>query len=399
MHGTLSEIDIKSILQLVEFGQRTGQLYIEPASTRESRILSGGLPLSDRSSGSWFVFFIGGQIAYAAGRDPNGLERLRDYLHRYRAEDSLKEISASCQPTPQATMEYAALWQLIERHALSPAQGRSILYHLVGEALFDLLSLHEGTFVFESAPPITPQLGSLKVTPLVAKTVKQIQHWKQFHPHLRDPEQCPVVTDEENLRASMTEKAYRSLTRACNGKTTLRQWSRYLNRDLLLIARAIYPYLQRGWVQLRDKTSIQSRPVASKDSTPPRSQIFCIDDDITICRSVERILGERGYVVKTAINPIAALPQLFECSPAIVFCDIAMPGIDGYEVCAMLRATQVFRQTPIIMLTGIEGFTDRVRARMVGATDYLTKPFGERELFVLLEKYSGLPYPPQASPS
>jgi twitching motility two-component system response regulator PilG len=66
-----------------------------------------------------------------------------------------------------------------------------------------------------------------------------------------------------------------------------------------------------------------------------------------------------------------------------------MPELDGYEICAMLRKSTAFRQTPIIMLTGKDGFIDRVRARMVGSTDYLTKPFGESELLMLMEKYIG----------
>jgi twitching motility two-component system response regulator PilG len=77
----------------------------------------------------------------------------------------------------------------------------------------------------------------------------------------------------------------------------------------------------------------------------------------------------------------------------LILCDIAMPDLDGYEVCAMLRTSTVFRQTPIVMLTGKDGFIDRVKARMAGATDYLTKPFGEQELLMLVEKYVGLGYP------
>jgi twitching motility two-component system response regulator PilG len=66
-----------------------------------------------------------------------------------------------------------------------------------------------------------------------------------------------------------------------------------------------------------------------------------------------------------------------------------MPHLEGYELCGMLRQSTAFRQTPIIMLTGKDGFIDRVRARMVGATDYLTKPFGANELLMLLERYIG----------
>lgn len=392
MQGTLSEIDIGSILQLLEFGQRTGQLYVEAAP--EGPLGGSNTGSGDRPA-SWFAFFTGGRIAYATGREPNSLGRLRDYLHRYRAEDSLKG-SAGLRPATLATTEYAALWEAIERHTLTPAQGRSVLYHLIGESLFDLFGLHQGVFVFESAPAIAPQLGNLKIAPMVAKTVKQVQQWKQFHPHLRDPSQCPVITDRDKLQAAMSEKSFRSLTRACNGKTTLRQWSRYLNRDLIVVARAIYPYVQRGWVQLRDSPS--TAPVAPNGDSnntygSGKPRIFCIDDDFTICRSLEGFLKARDLDVTTAIDPIAALPLLFQDLPEAIFCDISMPGLDGYEVCAMLRATHTFRQTPIIMLTGKEGFIDRVRARMVGATDYLTKPFGEQELLVLIEKYLGIPCP------
>ena len=388
MQGTLSEIDIGSILQLLELGQRTGQLYVE--ATSENALRNGHLSQTDGDRpASWFVFFTGGRITYATGRKPNSLERLRDYLNRYRAEDSLKGLMSE-QPAMLATTEYVALWQLIKRHTLSPAQGRSILHHLIGESLFELLSLHHGVFVVESAPSIAPQLGNLEITPLVAKIGKQVQQWKQFHPHLRDPTQCPVLVDTESLKVAMSETAYRSLARACSGATTLRQWSRYLNRDLIEIGRAIYPYLQRGWVQLRDCPNSPA-PLERSERASSAPHIFCLDDDTTICRSIERILKARDFDITTAIDPIAALPMLFQVTPDAIFCDISMPGLDGYEICAMLRATHLFRQVPIIMLTGKEGFIDRARARMVGATDYLTKPFGEQELFVLIEKYLGLP--------
>ncbi|MGL5509494.1 MAG: response regulator, partial [Microcoleaceae cyanobacterium] len=84
-----------------------------------------------------------------------------------------------------------------------------------------------------------------------------------------------------------------------------------------------------------------------------------------------------------------ALGQVFQWQPDLILCDIAMPSLDGYEVCSMLRNSTRFRQTPIIMLTGIDGFIDRLKARIIGATDYLTKPFGESELLMLIEKNIG----------
>lgn len=117
--------------------------------------------------------------------------------------------------------------------------------------------------------------------------------------------------------------------------------------------------------------------------------MVCIDDDITTGKTLEYILKQKGYEVCAINNPLRALSLVFDIRPDLILCDIAMPELEGYEICAMLRHSTAFRQTPIIMLTGMDGFIDRVRARMVGATDYLTKPFGENELLMLLEKYIG----------
>jgi twitching motility two-component system response regulator PilG len=111
---------------------------------------------------------------------------------------------------------------------------------------------------------------------------------------------------------------------------------------------------------------------------------------MAIGKTVEYILQAKGYEVTTIVNSLQALTLVFQTKPDLILCDLAMPELDGYEICGMLRKSTAFRQTPIIMLTGKDGFIDRVRARMVGSTDYLTKPFGESELLMLLEKYIGL---------
>lgn len=95
----------------------------------------------------------------------------------------------------------------------------------------------------------------------------------------------------------------------------------------------------------------------------------------------------QGYEAIAITNPLEALSLVFQFQPDLIFCDIAMPQLNGYEICAMLRHSQSFRNIPIIMLTAKEGFFDRIRATMAGATDYLTKPFGHTELVILVEKY------------
>ena len=190
MQGNLSEIDIRSILQLIELGQRTGLLFVE-AYTEE---------LLTRT---WFVFFLKGQIVYSQEANSN-VFRLRDYLRYYRINlqgeetppknDSDKSFSAP---------EYGYLWRLLEQDIINPTQARSIIHGLVHETLFDLLSLREGNFIFELDKPLTPQLTSLEIAPLVNKVFKQVQEWKLLYPYIQSPDQCPVLTDIERLRSSL----------------------------------------------------------------------------------------------------------------------------------------------------------------------------------------------------
>jgi twitching motility two-component system response regulator PilG len=127
-------------------------------------------------------------------------------------------------------------------------------------------------------------------------------------------------------------------------------------------------------------------------------RVVCIEDSATVRQVVEEILTLHGYEATSIGNPLRALSLVFQLKPDLILCDIAMPELDGYELCAMLRRSTAFRDTPIVMLTGKDGFIDRVRARMVGATDYLTKPFDEAELRMLIEKYVGTGQPNRLLP-
>jgi twitching motility two-component system response regulator PilG len=405
MQGKLSEIDIRSILQLIELGQRTGELFVEapmPLASRSTlgRLASGGeMRLPRPPEKHWFVFFVSGQIVYAADAEAN-LQRLTDYLWRYRVERPLDRLSVPAIASINAP-EYGYLWALLENHLLTPAQGRSIIQGMICETLFDVLSLHQGSFIFELGPPLSPQLGSLEIAPLLARIVKQVQEWKQFHPWIQSPDQCPLIVDRPTLQATLTPATFRLIDQYANGKVSIRQIARHLGRDILTVARAIYPYVQRGMIQL----TFQPNQVELAMALAPASdgaheagtigvatqpiQVVCIDDSSTVRSTVEEILNQAGYLATTIGNPIEALSLVFQIKPDIILCDIAMPELDGYEICAMLRRSTAFRQTPIVMLTGKDGFIDRVKAKMVGATDYLTKPFGGGELLMVVERYVG----------
>ena len=397
MQGHLHEIDIRSILQLVEVGQRTGQLCVEAYASSASRQEQF---VSSTPSLSWFVFFLNGQIIYAT-QSEIGLDRLLDHLKRYHLNlDPTTLVSPS--GLSVHAPEYGLLWALLERHLLTPAQGRTIIRSLIYETLFDLLGLHQGAFMFEMGSPLSPQLSTLEISPMLLKIVKQIQEWKQFHPLIQSPDQCLLQGDEElaaDVAATLLhDEMSQILGQWLDGHHSLRRIARYLHRDILCVTQALYPYIQKGLIQIsppapRDQQSGMPTPFPPPDFSKRPPRIVCIDDSLSLRESVESCLGGQGYEVTSLANPLKALGLVFQLKPNLILCDIAMPELEGYEICAMLRHSSLFRQIPIIMLTGKEGFIDRVRARMVGATDYLTKPFNDQELLMLVEKYVGVGHP------
>lgn len=392
MQGNLDEIDIRSLLQLIELGQRTGELLVRADSFHHGKKLSGDEVIRHQyhyncKQQSWFVFFLNGQIIYCQEGD-SSLSGINEYLRHYRVEMRLEDMQMASLGSLHAA-EYGYLWVLLERNIISPQVGRNIIHSLVHETLFDLLSLHEGSFIFHQSSALTPQLTTLEIAPLVAKIAKQLQEWKQLYPHIQSPDQLPILTDTVESNASLSVETVNKLKHWADGKTSLRQLARYLNRDILTIAKAMYPYVQQGWLQLVYSNTCNlgnsQQNLAIEDNYRPR--IVCIDDTKTIGETVESILKPQGYEAIALTNPLEALSLVFQLQPDLILCDIAMPDLDGYEVCAMLRHATAFRLVPIIMLTGKDQFIDRVRARMVGATDYLTKPFGDTELLMLVEKY------------
>ncbi|MEF8714745.1 MAG: response regulator [Accumulibacter sp.] len=109
-------------------------------------------------------------------------------------------------------------------------------------------------------------------------------------------------------------------------------------------------------------------------------KVMVIDDSNTIRRSAEIFLVQAGCQVLLAEDGFDALAKVADHQPAVIFCDIVMPRLDGYQTCALIKKNQRFRTTPVIMLSSKDGLFDRARGRMVGSDHYLTKPFTKDSL-------------------
>ncbi|MBI5335689.1 MAG: response regulator [Burkholderiales bacterium] len=122
-------------------------------------------------------------------------------------------------------------------------------------------------------------------------------------------------------------------------------------------------------------------------------KVLVIDDSNTIRRSAEIFLKQGGYQVVLAEDGFDALSKISDHEPDLIFCDILMPRLDGYQTCAIIKRNPRFASVPVIMLSSKDGLFDKARGRMVGSEDYLTKPFTKEQLLQAVQQHRDAHHP------
>ena len=135
--------------------------------------------------------------------------------------------------------------------------------------------------------------------------------------------------------------------------------------------------------QLSSEAESTETPVA-----PKKLRVLVVDDSATIRRSAETMLANEGCEVITAENGFEALSKITRHHPDLIFVDIMMPRLDGYQTCAIIKNNADFHDTPVVMLTSKDGLFDMARGRVVGSDQYLTKPFTREELLGAVKQHA-----------
>ena len=120
-------------------------------------------------------------------------------------------------------------------------------------------------------------------------------------------------------------------------------------------------------------------------------KVLVVDDSNTIRRSAEIFLRQGGYEVLLADDGYDALAKVNDHDPDLIFCDILMPRLDGYQTCAIIKRNARFSDTPVVMLSSKDGVFDKARGRMVGCQEYLTKPFTKDQLLQAVRQFGKIP--------
>ncbi len=342
--------------------------------------LSGQLTIRSFNSPAvgWRVYFGKGKIHYATSLVANQ-ERMDYLISKFSPYLNASTMDVKDQ-------EYYSLISFWRSGKLSFQKLRKLIYVVTQEALIHCLNFQPAKLEFQSQMALNPILVSIAPKAFADPVREQILEWKKIREDIPSPF-IKIGIENINQFYNLIEKHSNaaSLTALSNPLTTLRQFptlyelAKSLNQEPLHLAQKLQPYIQQKDLQ----TKPYEPPETKQDNAPV---VACIDDSHAVQRNVTLILESAGYQVVSITEPDRALTTLARQSPILILMDITMPDINGYELSRLLRQSSALADVPIVMLTGRDGVVDRVRARMVGASDYITKPFNPNQLIQLVQK-------------
>lgn len=403
---------------------QSSKKYLQQAALADESCIS-----FTRDRLKWSFYFAQGKLLYATNYLEN-FERLERQLRRLSREvptlnEKLRsQLRLMFDETENAEVpvEYVALNWLVSEQQLSKSFAIQALVRMMQESLEIFLSLPEGDFSIErdrrSLPGISSSFDLNNVLDLVSK---RLQSWQEMGPTLFSPYQCPYLVSQTIAEKRMPADTVQRLGRMLKG-FNLRQLGAMLGRDDLAVAKQLLPLVRDGAVLLRDPVSPfdllprfyhlapekkaetfveevveanninQDRDFDSMTQSLIKEKaktwkIACVDDSQAMLNEIERLLDGEEYEVSLINDSLKALMKLASIRPDLILLDVGMPNVDGYQLCTLIRKTHIFKETPVVMVTGHKGLLDRARARMAGATDYLTKPFTRADLLNMVMRH------------
>lgn len=360
-----------------------------------------GQLLLEQGEQTWQLYFFRGNLLYATG----GFHRSRRW---YRAvaqhcRDFRIDISQVADGEP---WEYQLLRQGMAHSEMSLEQAKGILRSSATEVFFALAGqsmLLRKWHPYKQPPfPINRSLNlsAIEVEQVLNSTTELWRKWQAMGLSHLDPNEAPILKESPELQNRVSSDSLIALSNHFNGQNTLWDIAVKKRQCLTVATRMLYHFVKQGFIDFRTVPDVPS-PIEQWHLAaticpggPGRSKtllaaplIACIDDSQVICEFLEQVLVPAGYQVIKIQDPMLGVATLAQHKPDLIFLDVVMPKTDGFTLCNFLRKTPAFRYTPIIFLTGQDGFIDRTRARLMGCSDFLSKPSTPEKVLQVVEKH------------
>jgi two-component system, chemotaxis family, response regulator PixG len=359
---------------------------------------SGRVLLKSSLGHEWCLFVYLGRILYATG----GSHPIRRWVRNSTiaavdissAQDLQVRIEALTNVSALTPTELGSCWEyyLLVNWAKQGRMSRNALIkHIqttIVEVLFDIVQAEAISYEQIPEAQLSPQLTLIDIDRAFGLAIQQQQQWQQFGLMGILPDRSIEIASIPEFQQLVSTSAYQALRFVLNGQHSIREIAAKARKSPMAIGQSFRSHLEGGTLRLVDLPDFAS-PVA-RGKYPPGQQaplIVCIDDSPFVCDRLEQIFQPAGYQFISVLDSVKAIPIVIAKKPQLIFLDLVMPNTNGYEICSRLRKIRTFQDIPIVILTGNDGVIDRVRAKVVGATDFLTKPVQSELVLEIAHKY------------
>jgi chemotaxis family two-component system response regulator PixG len=357
---------------------------------------TGQLILVNSQQQEWTFYLYLGRILYATGGE-HPVRRWKRNLLTFAPNlgDKLSSLDEKTKKeiVNQECWEYYLLSSWLEQGLLNRQQLSQIIRSIIVEILFDLTQSIEVTFEIKANQPLSSQLVLVDADQVIVEAWQIWQSWQGAKLADRSPNRAPIIRQPEELSKRTSEKTYGLMTKFFNGKNTLRDLSLLLKQDVAQMTRLMIPFIQLGFIDLMEVPDLSS-PVAKLKGSQLNSEnqkivICCITHTVVLSEQLKKIVKELGYNFISFDNPNRAIAALLGQKPDLLFLDLDLPNINGYEFSLQLKKFSSLKNTPFIIMSENVNLMDRVRAKMSGFSEILSKPIEAQTVLSLFNKYLG----------
>ncbi|HIK37092.1 MAG: response regulator [Geminocystis sp.] len=367
---------------------------------------TGRLLFTGPKNVQWVFYLYLGRLVYATGGN-HPVRRWRRNVIAY-LPNMPSQMAAIQEELDQIQIqgeddcwEYELLCFWVDKEKITLEQASKFVRSTIVEVLFDMTQAMQVSCQLKPDKdlPFPTRLVLLDAEQLIAEAQKLWHAWQAAKIADRSPDMAPVIAQPQELKQQTKPQVYQTLCQLLDGQHTLRDLSIRMKKDVVTVTRSLLPYVQRGFVRLVEIPDLPPPKISKPEAETVNQKITiaCIDDSPLICQTMEKIITGAGYNFIGINDALRAIAILLSKKPDLIFLDLVMPNANGYEICSQLRKLTFFKNTPIVILTGNDGIVDRVRAKMVGSSDFLSKPIDANLVLETIRKHLKLGVtPPQA---